>query len=102
MAQWPSEVKADLREAIIANRKYIIEDVKALYSSKLEPEKFFSTRATPDIAFEDPLERFEGRAELVMFMNMCKYLDGLAFKINKEVHSTHEMVYDWEISVSFY
>ena len=55
--QWPNHVKEDLKQAIIANRKYIIQDLKDVFSSKLDHNKFLKNRATDDISFEDPLER---------------------------------------------
>ena len=98
---WPAETPRDLKEAIIANRKYILEDVKALFSGQMEAEKFMSIRATSDISFEDPLERFEGAQELAIFFKMCQYLDGVSIKIHNTVHSAHEMLLDWEIEVIF-
>lgn len=94
---WPADVKSDMKEAIIANRKYIVDDIKALFSAKMEAKKFMSTRATPDITFEDPLERFQGAEDLTLFFNLCKYLDNVNFKVRTEVHSAHEIILDWDI-----
>ena len=34
--QWPDHIKPDMKEAIIANRKYIIDDLKAVMSGILK------------------------------------------------------------------
>ena len=98
--EWPSEVKPDMKEAIIANRKYILDDLKSVMSAKLRPAKFMSTRATDDFIWEDPLERFEGASDVAAFLGMCHYLDGVTFKVHHEVHSAHKILLDWEIAVS--
>ena len=55
--QWPAHIKPDMKEAMIANRKYIVDDLKAVMSGKVRPAKFISTRVTDDFVWEDPLER---------------------------------------------
>jgi len=95
--QWPNHVKEDLKQAIIANRKYIIQDLKDVFSSKLDYNKFLKNRATDDISFEDPLERIDGAVEFGHFLSMCKYLDNFEFKVHHEIHSAHEILLDWDI-----
>jgi len=96
--QWPSHIKPDMKEAMIANRKFILDDLKAVMSAKLRPAKFMSTRATSDLSWEDPLERFDGASDVAIFLGMCQYLEGLTFKVHHEVHSAHEILMDWDIS----
>ena len=76
--------------------------LKAVMSAKLRPAKFMSTRATSDLSWEDPLERFDGASDVAIFLGMCQYLEGLTFKVHHEVHSAHEILMDWDISVSVY
>jgi len=99
--QWPDHIKPDMKEAMIANRKYIIDDLKAVMSGILRPAKFISTRVTADFIWEDPLERFDGASDVGAFLGMCQYLDGATFKVHHEVHSAHEILLDWEIAFGF-
>ena len=45
-------------------------------------------------------ERFEGIEDVSQFLSMCKYLSGFKFEIYQEVHSVHEVLLDWRLSVS--
>ena len=95
--QWPDHIKPDMKEAMIANRKYIIDDLRAVMSGILKPAKFISTRATADFIWEDPFERFEGASDVGSFLDMNQYIDGVTFKVHREVHSVHEIILDWEV-----
>lgn len=88
-----------MKSAIIANRKFIIDDLKNMFNSKLDYKKFLKNRATEDVVFEDPLERFEGAENVGHFFSMVKYFDNFEFKIHNEVHSAHEALLDWDIMV---
>ena len=57
-AVWPENVRPDMKAAIIANRQFILEDFVKLFKNEVQPEKFLKLRATDDIVFEDPLERY--------------------------------------------
>ena len=50
---------------MIANRKYIIDDLKAVISGILRPAKFISTRVTRDFIWEDPLERLNSTIQIL-------------------------------------
>ena len=80
--QWPAHIKPDMKEAMIANQKYIIDDLKAVMSGKLRPAKFISTRVTANFIWEDPLERFDGASDVGAFLDMNQYLDGATFKVH--------------------
>ena len=90
-----------MKKAMIANWKYIIDDLKAVMSGKLRPAKFISTRATADFLWEDPLERFDGASDVGAFLDMNQFLDGVTFKVHHEVHSAHEILLDWEIAFGY-
>ena len=64
--QWPAHIKPDMKEAMIANRKYIIDDFKAVISGTLRPAKFISTRVTADFIWEDPLERLNSTIQILV------------------------------------
>ena len=70
MGGWPHHVEPDMKKAIIANRKYIIQDLKNVFSSKMDHQKFLKIRATDDITFEDPLERIDGIDNVGHFFSM--------------------------------
>jgi len=99
---WPHHVQPDMKKAIIGNRKYIIQDLKNVFSSKMDHQKFLKIRATDDITFEDPLERIDGIDNVGHFFSMCKYLELFEFKVHKEIHSAHEILLDWELSVCIF
>ena len=65
-------------------------------------QKFLKIRATDDITFEDPLERIDGIDNVGHFFSMCKYLELFEFKVHKEIHSAHEILLDWELSVCIF
>ena len=50
----PSRVKL----AMQSSRQFILEDFVKVFKAELSPEKFLQLRATEDIVFEDPLERY--------------------------------------------
>ena len=50
---------------MIANRKYIIDDLKAVLSGILRPAKFISTRVTADFIWEDPLKRLNSTIQIL-------------------------------------
>ena len=99
---WPHHVQPDMKKAIIGNRKYIIQDLKNVFSSKMDHQKFLKIRATDDITFEDPLERIDGIDNVGHFFSMCKYLELFEFKVHKEIHSAHEILLDLELSVCIF
>ena len=43
--------------------------------------------------------RFEGREDVSQFFHMCKYLSGFNIEIYGEVHSAHEILLDWRLTV---
>ena len=53
---------------MIANRKYIVDDLKAVMSGILRPAKFISTRVTADFIWEDPLERLNSTIQILKFI----------------------------------
>jgi hypothetical protein len=56
-------------------------------------------RATEDITWEDPLQRFDGADDVGLFLGMLKHFTGWKFNIRSEVHSAHEILVDWDITV---
>jgi hypothetical protein len=41
---WPEHVKDDMKTAIIANRKYIVQDLQDVFAYKLDGQKFLKNR----------------------------------------------------------
>jgi len=98
-SQWPAHIKPDMKEAIIANRKYILEDMKNLFDNKMEVKKFMASRTTSDFVWEDPLQKIEGVEDVTMFFGLIKYFGAVEFKTFQEVHSAHEIIMDWELTI---
>jgi len=95
---WPKDTQSRVKAAMQSSRQFILEDFVKVFKAELPPEKFLALRATEDIVFEDPLERFEGREDVSQFLSMCKYLSGFNFEIYQEVHSVHEVLLDWRLT----
>jgi hypothetical protein len=63
-------------------------------------KKFIENRITDDFVWEDPMEKFVGKAEFADLLYLCKYVKDIEFKTFSEHHSTHEMILDWSLKVS--
>ena len=84
----------------MAIRRSIIDDFRSVLDSSLDCKQFLSTRATSDLIFEDPLERFDGAEDFCHFIYLAgQMVDGVAFKVHQELHSAHEILVDWDIEV---
>ena len=120
---WPKDTQSRVKSAMQSSRQFILEDFVKVFKAELPPEKFLALRATEDIVFEDPLERyleslestfhnflashplserFEGKEDVSQFLSMCRYLSGFKFEIYQEVHSVHEVLLDWRLTVSLF
>ena len=60
-----------------------------------------ASRTTSDFVWEDPLEKIEGVEDVTMFFGLIKYFGAVEFKTFQEVHSAHEIIMDWELTVGF-
>ena len=76
---------------MIANRKFIIDDLKAVMSGILRPAKFISTRVTPDFIWEDPLERLNSTIQILKVSKSQK-------QFFLKLHCPPKDLHFWQIS----
>ncbi len=55
---------------------------------------------TPDVVWEDPIQRMEGQFELFNLANLARYYKSFTFEHYNEIHSAHEILLDWSCIVS--
>ena len=67
----------------------------------MTPEEFKSKRMTSDFVWEDPLQRYEGAEDSTLFFGLGKYFAEVSSKRHNEIHSSHEIIMDWEFKVIF-
>ena len=56
---------------------------------------------TNDFVWEDPTQRLAGHDEILKLLGLGKYMKSVTFDHFNEVHSAHEILLDWAVTVSF-
>jgi hypothetical protein len=99
---WPEGTSESMKSTLISNRKYILQDFVDLMKTgdQAKAKKFIENRITDDFVWEDPMEKFVGKAEFADLLYLCKYVKDIEFKTFSEHHSTHEMILDWSLKVT--
>ena len=96
---WPLTVDAKEKEAIIASRKAIIEDLNGFLAGR--NVKFFQTHAIEDVQLEDPIQKLVGMEECNNLSLMWSLsVESADVKTGKVVHAPHEIIVDQTLTVS--
>jgi hypothetical protein len=64
--EWPAHVDFKMEKALIKNRNHVLNDLKEVFSCRLDPKKFLSMYGTLNMTWEDPLGRYELMKEVLM------------------------------------
>lgn len=99
--EWPAHVDFKMEKALIKNRNHVLNDLKEVFSCRLDPKKFLSMYGTLNMTWEDPLGRYEGSSDVETYFGQFCLFENLEFKIYHEVHSEQKIVLDWEHSGGF-